>query len=121
VQGLPAVCERLGRVLFENRPALDLIRSEDDSGTLFYLDPPYPHETRRTTDAYAASEMTEADHWELLDLVKQVQGKVMLSGYPRELYDEALAGWSRHTFDLPNHAAGGAAKRRMTEVLWCNF
>ena len=50
-----------------------------------------------------------------------VQGKVLLSGYPSALYDEALSGWARHTFDLANHAAGGGSKRRMTEVLWCNF
>jgi DNA adenine methylase len=46
---------------------------------------------------------------------------VILSGYPSPLYDEALAGWSRLTLDMPNHAAGGRDKRRMTEVLWCNF
>ena len=38
-----------------------------------------------------------------------------------ELYDAMLEGWSRHTFDLPNNAAGGEEKRRMTEVVWCNF
>jgi DNA adenine methylase len=50
-----------------------------------------------------------------------VEGKVMLSGYPSALYDAALEGWSRHTLDLPNNAAGGKSKRRMTKVLWCNF
>ena len=45
----------------------------------------------------------------------------MLSGYPSELYDSMLKGWTRHAFELPNNAAGGAVKRRMTEVLWCNF
>jgi hypothetical protein len=45
----------------------------------------------------------------------------MLSGYPSPLYDTALAGWTRHTFDMPNHAAGGETKGRETEVLWCNF
>jgi hypothetical protein len=32
-----------------------------------------------------------------------------------------LAGWTRHTFDLPNNAASGTTKVRETEVLWCNF
>jgi hypothetical protein len=45
----------------------------------------------------------------------------MLSGYPSEIYDTLLKSWTRHTFDLPNNAAGGEVKRRMTEVLWCNF
>jgi DNA adenine methylase len=120
VDGLPEVHARLRRVLIENMPAVDLIRREDTPNTLFYCDPPYLHETRKATAAYAF-EMTEADHEELLDVLRQCKGKVMLSGYPSKLYDAALAGWNRHTFDLPNHAANGKEKRRETEVVWCNF
>jgi DNA adenine methylase len=97
-----------------------VIRSQDGPGTLFYCDPPYLPRTRAASDAYA-HEMTEGDHRELLALLRSVRGKVMLSGYPSELYDRALAGWPRHTFDLPNNAAGGPTKGRETEVVWCNF
>jgi hypothetical protein len=45
----------------------------------------------------------------------------MLSSYPGSLYDTALAGWTRHTFDLPNNAAGGKVKARETEVQWSSF
>jgi DNA adenine methylase len=121
VEGLAEVHARLwGRVLIECMPAVDLIRREDTPGTLVYCDPPYLHETRTALDAYA-HEMSEADHHELLDALLACKGKVMLSGYPSTLYDQALAGWTRHTFDLPNHAAGGKQKDRETEVLWCNF
>jgi DNA adenine methylase len=120
VDGLTAVHERLRRVVIENADALDLIRREDTPGTLFYLDPPYLGETRASADVYS-HEMTRADHQRLLDLIRGVRGKVMLSGYPSDLYDGALAGWTRHRFDLPNNAAGGGTKRRMEEVLWCNF
>jgi DNA adenine methylase len=65
--------------------------------------------------------MTKAQHRELLEVLRRARGKVMLSGYPSALYDGALADWNRHTFDLPNNAAGGAKKGRETEVLWCNF
>jgi DNA adenine methylase len=120
VSGLEAVHHRLKGVKVLNRPALEVIRSEDTPATLFYLDPPYLHETRAAADVYRF-EMTEADRRQLLDLLRSVQGKVMLSGYPSALYDTALAGWNRHTFELPNNAAAGKEKRRMTEVLWCNF
>lgn len=120
VEGLPAVHARLRRVAVLNRPALDVIRSQDGPGTLFYLDPPYLHSTRAVRDAYA-HEMTEAEHRDLLDMVRQCKGKVMLSGYPSSLYDTALGSWTRHMFDLPNNAAGGAIKNRETEVLWCNW
>jgi DNA adenine methylase len=106
-------------VAIEEMPALDLIRRQDTPDTLFYCDPPYLHETRAATDAYA-HEMTEADHRALLAALLACKAKVMLSGYPSPLYDNALSGWTRHTFDLPNNAAGGRAKSRETEVLWCN-
>lgn len=120
VAGLEDVHRRLKDVVVLCRPALQVIAPEDRPATLFYLDPPYVHQTRVATDAYAY-EMTEHDHRQLLDALLGCKGKVMLSGYANPLYDEALTGWTRHTFDLPNHAAGGRTKRRMTEVLWCNF
>jgi DNA adenine methylase len=120
VDGLETVHHRLRDVRVLCRPALEVIRAEDTPATCFYLDPPYLHETRSAKGVYG-HEMTEADHRQLLDVLRQCQGKVMLSGYPSALYDTALAGWSRHAFDLPNNAAGGEEKRRMTEVVWCNF
>jgi DNA adenine methylase len=120
VDGLPAVHARLRRVVVENMPALDLIRREDDIGTLFYADPPYLPRTRTAPDVYV-HEMSEADHRELLDTVTRCKGKVMLSGYANDLYDSTLAGWGRHTRDIANHASGAGTKGRETEVLWCNF
>jgi DNA adenine methylase len=120
VKGLRRVYERLRRVAVENMPAVDLIRRHDGPNTLYYCDPPYLHQTRASTKAYRF-EMTEAQHQELLTVLLACKGKVMISGYPSHLYDTVLAGWARHTFDLANHAAGGADKRRMTEVLWRNF
>jgi DNA adenine methylase len=122
VEGLPEVHARLKRVVVLNRPALDVIRQQDGPDTLFYLDPPYLHETRAATDAYA-HEMSDADHAKLLVALSHVEGKFLLSGYDSEMYRKAerVYGWNRHTSDLPNHAAGGGEKRRMTEVLWTNF
>jgi DNA adenine methylase len=121
VAGLPAVHERLhNRVLLECRPAVEVIRKYDGPQVLFYADPPYLQGTRAVPDVYA-HEMTEAQHLELLDVLRSVTGKVMLSGYPNELYDAALAGWKRYAFDVPNHAARGAKKGRETEIVWCNF
>jgi DNA adenine methylase len=100
---------------------LGVIRSEDTAATLFYLDPPYLHGTRAAKGVYGPREMSDADHRQLLDALRSVRGKVILSGYPSALYDDALQGWNRESIDIANHAAGGEAKRRMTEVLWRNF
>lgn len=120
VEGLSAVHERLKRVLILNRDAIDVISGQDGKDTLFYADPPYLHETRATTADYD-HEMTFEQHERLLESLLVVEGKVMLSGYRSSLYDERLASWRRHDFDMANHAAGGDTKRRMTECLWCNF
>ena len=120
IDGLPAVSDRLRRVVILNQPALDVIRQQDGAATLFYLDPPYLHETRATTGNYQ-HEMTEDDHRELLAAIKQCQGTFMLSGYPNPLYDGELAGWRREDFVIDNKASGGKVKRQMTESLWMNF
>jgi len=120
IDGLPAVHARLRRVAIENRDAIELIATVDRPGTLFYLDPPYLHETRSATEVYA-HEMTPSDHERLLTALLSCQGKVMLSGYPSPLYDNILRGWTRHTKDVANHSAGGKSKDRKTECLWCNF
>lgn len=120
VDGLPEIHARLRRVVILNHDALTVIRQQDGDKTLFYLDPPYLHETRATTGEYA-HEMSDEGHHNLLCLIRQCKGKVMLSGYRSEMYDTMLAKWTRHDFDLPNNSAGGEEKRRMTESLWCNF
>jgi DNA adenine methylase len=120
IDGLEAVHIRLRDVKILNRPALDVIRSEDTPATLFYCDPPYHHDTRTAKDVYE-HEMTERDHRELLEVLLSRKGKVILSGYANQLYDSTLAGWQRYTIDVPNNAASSKEKRRMTEVLWCNF
>jgi DNA adenine methylase len=121
IESLPAVHTRLKRVVILNRPALEVIRSQDGPGVLFYLDPPYLPEVRAAKHAFGPFEMTVEQHEELLDAITGLQGMVMISGYSSQLYDSRLAGWSRHEFDLPNNAGGGKHKRRMTEVVWTNF
>jgi DNA adenine methylase len=113
---LPAVTERFRRVQVLCRPAISVIKEWDDKNTLFYCDPPYLHSTRASTDVYAY-EMTEKDHRELAEVLVACKGKVVLSGYPSELY----GNWRREEIEIANHAAGGREKARMKEVLWFNW
>ncbi|EQD65676.1 phage DNA methylase [mine drainage metagenome] len=57
---------------------------------LVYCDPPYLHATRSSDRRYRF-EYEEADHLELLSLLKKLPCQVILSGYPSRLYDEHLA------------------------------
>lgn len=83
---------RLKEVQIENRPALDLIKRFNHENVLIYADPPYLLETRG--DKQYRHEMTEQDHLDLLKALKQHRGYVILSGYPSEMYDRELHGWS---------------------------
>lgn len=122
IDNMPEVHARLSRVVILNQNALDVIRKQDTPGTFFYLDPPYLHATRATTGQYV-HEMSESEHAQLLNVLENIKGKFMLSGYHSDLYKAAALrnGWTVKEFSTPNHAAGGNAKREMMEVLWMNY
>jgi DNA adenine methylase len=110
----------LKRVVILNQDGVDCMLSNDSENSLMYCDPPYLHETRASPDVYE-HEMTESDHRRFLAAAKSLKAKVAVSGYPSALYDEALASWNKHVFDVPNNSAGGPSKRRMKETLWVNW
>jgi DNA adenine methylase len=116
---LHRIADRLQGVQFYHTEALDLIKRFDGPDTLFYLDPPYLPETRTALRTYA-HEMSKADHERLLDTIVTIQGIVVLSGYPSKLYDDALRGWERFEFEMPNHSGQTKVKTRRVEVVWVN-
>lgn len=113
-EGLRAVVERFGGVVIENRDAREVMAAHDCTEALHYVDPPYLAETRDRGSDYA-HEMSDAEHAELLDFLRGLKGKVVLSGYPNALYDKALTGWHR----IERAALADGARAR-TEVLWLN-
>ena len=113
-EGLRNAAGRLKEVQIENRPALDIIRRFNFDNVLIYADPPYLLDTRGGKQY--RHEMAEQDHVELLSALLEHKGPVILSGYPSELYDRELNGWSRITRKAYNQNAD-----QRTEVLWCNF
>ena len=123
VEGLPEAHERLKRVVVLNRDALDVIRQQDGENTLFYLDPPYLHETRSTTVEYGPHEMTFEKHRDLLELLQRISGRFLLSGYPSPLYTDYAEwnGWQCDCFEIDNKSSSRKVKPKKTEMLWRNF
>lgn len=117
VEGLSGVAERLLRVQIENRPATDIIRLYDDERTLFYCDPPYPHESRNDSKAYGF-ELTDDDHRSLGKALAGVVGKAAVSGYRCDLMDSLYGEWNR--FDAPPKTCHSTKKPRY-ESLWMNY
>jgi DNA adenine methylase len=107
------IAERLKNVQLEQQPAIQLIQRYKRPDVLIYADPPYPLETR--SGRMYKHEMTDADHAELLDVLDEHPGPVLLSGYANELYDTRLRHWHRE-----ERKALAEAGRIRTEVLWIN-
>ena len=124
VEGLAEIAQRLVRVQIENAPAIEVIKRYDSPETLFYCDPPYVHESRSDTNAYAY-EMTDAEHRALAECLRHVQGKVALSGYHSPLMDELYGDWSRIEASTKKaHSTNTRpdnTKQDRTEVLWINY
>ena len=116
INGLPEVAARLLRVQIENRPAVEVVRLYDGKDTLFYCDPPYPHEVRGDSKSYRY-EMSAEDHRELADVLRSAKAKVAISGYGCTLMEELYAGWRR--IEAPEKKCHSIKKPR-TEVLWVN-
>lgn len=118
-EAIPALTDRLRGVVIECRDAMQVAQHQDSRDTLLYVDPPYPHGTRGSAAGVRqkyAQEMTDDDHRAMAQVLHQLQGMVVLSGYACPLYDEELfPGWQRHERET---LADGARPR--TEVLWLN-
>jgi len=116
-KSLNDIINRLRGVVIENRDAFEVIKQHDTSETLFYIDPPYPFETRMPGAHYSGVyryEMQTDDHIKLAETLHSVKGMVVLSGYPCDLYDVKLY---RHWERIERNAFADCALER-TEVLW---
>ena len=103
IERLPFIVDRLREVQIENHTFEFILNSYDSPDTFFYLDPPYIQSTRRKPKVYA-HEMTDDDHRQMVGILKDIQGKVLLSGYQNELYE--TLGWQRYDIETVAHSAG---------------
>ena len=121
---------RLMRVQIDHCDALKCIRYWDSADTVFYLDPPYLESTRKGSGEYK-HEVTDQFHEELVDLLLNIQGNAILSGYDDGSYDRLTdAGWQKESFETTCSAAGRTRSsglqvagsvseaQKRTEVLW---
>ena len=120
VDGLQDAHERLSQVEILCQPAVDVISSRDHENAFFYLDPPYVPETRVAGEY--SHEMTVEDHEEFLSVVNKCSGRVMISGYDSELYNDSLSEeWRRVEIKTKKHSSSSKEKPTATEVLWMNY
>jgi DNA adenine methylase len=113
------VADRLRRVQIENKPAIEVVERHDDEDALFYCDPPYPHAARGDTNSYS-HEMSDDEHRELAEVLRGCEGKVAISGYQCDLYEDIYEdyGWTR--IDAEEKTMH-TTKDTRTESLWVNY
>lgn len=109
------VARRLKNVQIECDDALKVAKRCDSPDTVHYWDPPYAHESRPKGDNFRGymHEMTDGQHVAMAQLAYSLKGKVIISGYRCDLYDELFGTWRR--IDV-NAKAVNNAKR--VESLW---
>jgi len=129
IERLPEIHARLQRVQIEHNDFRKVIKTYDTLETFFYLDPPYVHSTR--SSSRYQHELSDADHKDLIELLKNIKGKVLLSGYDNPLYEDL--GWHKKQWQTVCYAAGktratgiqgeGSAKKMQprTECVWMNY
>jgi len=126
---LPKIHARLARVQIECADWRVVLERYDTHETLFYLDPPYIPETRKS--GRYNHELSIDDHKCLVERLLSLRGVAALSGYKHEVYQPLdQAGWRRLEWQVSCYAAartretgiqGEGAGFRMqprTECLW---
>jgi DNA adenine methylase len=123
---------RLLMVQIDNRDALEVIRYYDNLDAVFYLDPPHHPDTWDVSQGY--DHVADASHHEqLVELILQCKGTVVLSGYDHPIYQSLIEnGWTVTTYETVAYAAGrvrgsglqgaGAAMAKVPriECIWSN-
>lgn len=120
---LNQIRHRMEHVQIESRDALHVIETWDGPETTFYLDPPYVLETRGGRSYYAFEQPIE-HHEQLVELLLEIQGCVVLSGYDHEVYEPlSEAGWTVDAYSksaVTAVAEVGGTKPGRVEVVWRN-
>ena len=113
---IDTITDRLSGVVIENAAASTLIKRHNSKETLFYVDPPYVHSTRgRDQQVNYAHEMDDGAHRELAEVLHQVKGMVVLSGYLCPLYSELYGDW-----EVRKKSTYADGARPRVEALWLN-
>lgn len=94
-----------------------VLRRFDAPSTLCFVDPPYLGSLRGSSSRYAHELRSTTEHEQLAEQLLVLQGMVVLSGYPSQLYAEIFesAGWARR--DRQVRLSSG---RAATESIWLN-
>ena len=111
---LEFAANRLKGVQIECLPATELIKRYNTKDVFIYADPPYLFGTRKKY--LYKYEMKDSEHEELLYLLVEHPGRILLSGYDNDMYNSILSGWNK--VQKCTRAERGLKR---IETLWMNY
>jgi DNA adenine methylase len=85
-----------------------------DGDDVLYCDPPYLPSTRRRRQVYRYDYQLD-DHKRLLKLLLRLPCRILVSGYPSEMYRKQLIEWNTYSFTAKAHDG------LRLETLWFNY
>lgn len=116
----PSLKLRLDHVQVECCDALSLIKRRDTEDTFFYCDPPYIDTNQGHYKGYSYE-----DYKSLLETLKDVKGRFLLSSFPSEILDTYIKkyGWYSKRVDQTKCASRNpdGTRKRKIEVLTANY
>lgn len=89
----------------------------DFEEAFFYVDPPYPLESRASSNDYKF-EFSDDDHRELSERLHNIKGKAMISGYNCELLNNLYSDWEKVVLKTKRN---NYRKTPVQECIWFNY
>jgi DNA adenine methylase len=108
---------RLEGVQIECKDAVEVVKQYDSPGTFHYIDPPYPNSECAHYKGYSFADLER-----LLIVLRDIEGKFLLSNYNSEMLDSHIAnnGWCKKEV-TKKVAVSHKVKKEKVEVLVANY
>jgi DNA adenine methylase len=96
-----------------------ITKHKEQENILWYLDPPYPPGVRTKANSHKyAFEMTDEQHKQLIDLILEVKGMVIISSYDNPIYRQLeYFGWRKEMKVYKNNTFQSGER---IECIWIN-
>ena len=121
----------LSGVTVTNDNAIDIVKRLKETGRtdiFCYADPPYYGENCSVKDHYKVDLNTYEGQKLLLDTIKDVPFKMMISNYDNTLYNEVLVDkcdWKKYklaeVYKSMRIGGEGKLKSKVSEMIWTNY
>lgn len=124
-ENLPNIVETLREIEVTNEDVFNCLVRWDDEKTIFYLDPPYLHSTRKVKKAYGEFELEIDEHENIVRKLLEIKGQAIISMYDSYIYNGLSDnGWKREEINIKTSStiiSDSKLNTNKKEVIWYNI